>query len=76
MKAQMSVKREMSNARSPVLGHLGAAMSGLGNSVPSNEGISDHSQYLFGRTAHKSPSKKSQSSTSIIIPELLGLFII
>lgn len=30
MKAQLSVKREMSNAKSPVLGHLGAAMDGLG----------------------------------------------
>ncbi|KAH0835495.1 hypothetical protein J3R83DRAFT_9163 [Lanmaoa asiatica] len=29
MKAQLSVKREMSNAKSPVLGHLGAAMAGL-----------------------------------------------
>lgn len=30
IKAQLSVKREMSNARSPVLGHFGAAISGLG----------------------------------------------
>ncbi|TFY70118.1 hypothetical protein EVJ58_g61 [Rhodofomes roseus] len=29
MKAQLSVKREMSNARSPVLGHFGAAIAGL-----------------------------------------------
>ncbi|THH11785.1 hypothetical protein EW145_g436 [Phellinidium pouzarii] len=29
IKAQLSVKREMSNARSPVLNHFGAAMSGL-----------------------------------------------
>jgi len=29
MKAQLSVKREMSNARSPVLGHFGAAVAGL-----------------------------------------------
>lgn len=28
----MSVKREMSNARSPVLAHFGAAMAGLGKS--------------------------------------------
>ncbi|KIY64092.1 P-loop containing nucleoside triphosphate hydrolase protein [Cylindrobasidium torrendii FP15055 ss-10] len=28
-KAQLSVKREMSNARAPLLGHFGAAMSGL-----------------------------------------------
>jgi hypothetical protein len=29
MKAQLSVKREMSNSRAPMLGHLGAAMAGL-----------------------------------------------
>ncbi|THH12876.1 hypothetical protein EW146_g7283 [Bondarzewia mesenterica] len=29
MKAQLSVKREMSNAKAPVLGHFGAAISGL-----------------------------------------------
>lgn len=32
MKAQLAVKRERSNARSPVLGHFGAAISGLGTS--------------------------------------------
>jgi hypothetical protein len=30
IKAQLSVKREMSNARSPVLSHFGAAITGLG----------------------------------------------
>lgn len=29
IKAQLSVKREMSNARAPVLGHFGAAVAGL-----------------------------------------------
>ncbi|KAF9553714.1 multidrug resistance-associated ABC transporter [Agrocybe pediades] len=29
MKAQLSVKRELSNARAPVLGHFGAAISGI-----------------------------------------------
>ncbi|KAI8986290.1 P-loop containing nucleoside triphosphate hydrolase protein [Trametes punicea] len=29
MKAQLSVKREMSNARAPVLGHFGAAIAGV-----------------------------------------------
>jgi hypothetical protein len=29
MKAQLSVKREMSNAKVPVLGHFGAAIAGL-----------------------------------------------
>jgi hypothetical protein len=30
MKAQLSVKRETSNARSPVLSHFGAAIAGIG----------------------------------------------
>lgn len=30
MKAQLPVKREMSNAKAPVLGHFGAAIAGLG----------------------------------------------
>lgn len=30
IKAQLSVKREMSNAKSPVLNHFGAAVAGLG----------------------------------------------
>ena len=29
MKAQLSVKREMSNARAPVLSHFGAAVNGI-----------------------------------------------
>ncbi|KAF8832671.1 hypothetical protein HHX47_DHR1001791 [Lentinula edodes] len=33
IKAQLSVKREMSNARAPVLGHFGAAIAGLRNSL-------------------------------------------
>ena len=32
MKAQLSVKREMSNARAPVLANFGAAISGLSKS--------------------------------------------
>jgi len=35
IKAQLSVKREMSNARSPVLSHFGAAIAGIGACVPS-----------------------------------------
>ena len=30
MKAQLPVKREMSIARAPILGHFGAAITGLG----------------------------------------------
>lgn len=32
MKAELSVKRELSNAKAPMLTHLGAALSGLGRS--------------------------------------------
>lgn len=32
MKAQLSVKREQSNAKSPVLGHFGGAIAGLSKS--------------------------------------------
>ena len=35
IKAQLSVKRETSNARSPVLSHFGAAIAGIGTSIPS-----------------------------------------
>ena len=30
MKAQLPVKREQSNARAPILGHLGATITGIG----------------------------------------------
>lgn len=39
MKAQLAVKRERSNALSPVLGHFGAAMSGLGASFDFSQGF-------------------------------------
>ena len=32
MKAQLCIKREMSNAKAPVLGHFGAAIAGLSKS--------------------------------------------
>ena len=31
MRAQIAIKREMSNAKAPVLGHFGAAVAGLGS---------------------------------------------
>lgn len=37
IKAQLAVKREMSNARSPILGHFGAAVTGIGNSERNNQ---------------------------------------
>jgi hypothetical protein len=38
MKAQIAIKREMSNAKAPVLGHFGASVAGLGASAP-HDGI-------------------------------------
>lgn len=35
IKSQLAVKREMSNARAPVLGHFGAAVAGLSTSLSS-----------------------------------------
>lgn len=35
IKAQLSVKREMSNAKAPVIGHFGAAINGLSESSDS-----------------------------------------
>lgn len=35
--AQLSVKREMSHARAPILGHFGAAAAGIGMSVLSDD---------------------------------------
>jgi hypothetical protein len=32
MKAQIAIKREMSNAKAPVLGHFGAAVAGISSS--------------------------------------------
>lgn len=34
MKAQMPVKRELSNAKAPVLGHFGAAVNGISERFP------------------------------------------
>ena len=34
MKAQIAIKREMSNAKAPVLGHFGASVAGLGANTP------------------------------------------
>jgi hypothetical protein len=77
IKAQLSVKREMSNARSPVLGHFGAAISGLGKAViyfhefPFNE-----SQYLFEHMTPRWHSRKNHLFASIVTLGLLGHFII
>jgi hypothetical protein len=37
MRAQIAIKREMSNAKAPVLGHFGASVAGLSVSVPTGD---------------------------------------
>jgi hypothetical protein len=37
MKAQIAIKREMSNAKAPVLGHFGASVAGLSASAPRDD---------------------------------------
>jgi hypothetical protein len=43
LKAQLSVKREMSNAKAPVLGHFGAAIAGLSKWLPGFYDMRAHS---------------------------------
>jgi len=48
IKAQLSVKREMSNARSPVLSHFGAAIAGIGAwSLTAWRGLTAHPHPYF-----------------------------
>jgi hypothetical protein len=37
MKAQIAIKREMSNAKAPVLGHFGSSVAGLSTSAPCDD---------------------------------------
>lgn len=62
IKAQLSVKREMSNARSPVLSHFGAAISGIG--AFSHAAVGAHTltvaQFQFAHTLLMICSKRSR----------------
>ena len=46
IKSQLSVKREMSNARAPVLGHFGAAIAGLSEYLISSPVLNIHSLFF------------------------------
>jgi hypothetical protein len=63
MKAQLSVKREMSNAKAPVLGHFGAAIAGLSEQSPSfyvcKVSHSSKLQHRFVRMVQRMHSKKN-----------------
>ena len=64
MRAQLSVKREMSNARAPVMGHFGSAIAGLGVWLILLGNIqlliNGCVQFRSVRTAHKRCSNRSR----------------
>ena len=75
IKAQLSVKREMSNARAPVLGHFGAAVAGL-SKLFSRFGARDTSYLLsikhqFVHTALK--NRSGSNHISVLINSLVLL---
>lgn len=55
IKTQLSVKREMSNAKAPVLATFGGAIHGLGNAafVTGTHLRADFLQYLYAPTVRK-----------------------
>lgn len=74
IKAQLSVKREMSNARAPVLGHFGAAVAGLSTCFALRLNFSTHfgpasiraygAQESFKLESHKRIDKFSRAARS------------
>ena len=63
MRAQLCVKREMSNARAPLLGHFSSAISGLGEYLFLRNEETSHlaifcAQYRFAHMAPKRPSRR------------------
>jgi hypothetical protein len=77
MKAQIAIKREMSNAKAPVLGHFGASVAGLSASVPGDRfriGLTFPTSFkrLFVRMAHSWRSAKNRTGGSIGTRGLAG----
>ena len=70
MKAQLAVKRERSNAKAPVLGHLGAAFTGLSMSLAQSTSVNltDGAQPLFVHTVRRRHSGRSPTSVSTGTP--------
>lgn len=69
MKAQLSVKREMSNAKAPVLGHFGAAVGGISEyfqaeNEASIEVLYSHEQLQSERTVLKKRSRRNHTNAS------------
>jgi len=62
IKAQLSVKREMSNARSPVLSHFGAAIAGIGAYSFHLEGIIGLSTFAVSIRAYSAQDSFRQES--------------
>lgn len=78
MKAQLSVKREMSNARAPVLGHFGAAIAGL-STFHRCDSVTVHmltlSQRRFEHTVHRMPLQRRHMLVATVGPLLRVLSI-
>lgn len=77
VRAQMSVKRELSNAKAPVLGVFGGAIDGLGKIIQViNMSLVIHIwQCQSGRMMSNNILRHSYSSASITIVGLLELSI-
>lgn len=68
MNAQIAIKREMSNAKAPVLGHFGASVAGLSASAPHDGreiGLTCSSKHPSARMAPSLHSAKSRTSESM-----------
>jgi hypothetical protein len=80
MRAQLSVKRELSNKRAPVMGHFGAAIAGLSTlSLRLNsESVANRSplKHLSALTELKRPSDLNPTGVSTVSRERHGQTII
>lgn len=82
IKAQLSVKREMSNAKSPVLAILGGAIAGLRESMRYEQlgalltTAITHSQHLSGPIVHRIRSKAKCCTAWIAMSAQRGRSII
>jgi hypothetical protein len=74
MKAQIAIKREMSNAKAPVLGHVGAAVAGISSCALGVVSCSDKSplasiraygaQHAFREESYRRIDKYSRAGRS------------
>lgn len=76
IKAQLSVKREMSKSKSPVISHFNASIAGLGNFFFHVTKHTYKLQYRSGHTVHNNRSPLALWISSITIQERQELSII